>query len=285
MADDTPSVRSSTALQGSSPRGGRWRKYRRGFEILGATITIFVVLAVVLAVYYPSSRPTGEGPGPTTHLPYAAQRVQTADGWTLMARSYPSDPHASAAVVLVHDGSGTLEGWHRTAVRLQQAGYPTLAVGVRGDGLATAPDGSAPSWGAPTLQQVEQWEQDLVAAIALSSGTNRTVAIVASADAGIAALAVTGSSRPSEGSVVILLSPPESVGGRSLPALVEGNNGTIVAFGANGSPEQVQALSRIDRAAVNPHHVELVDGDSQGQGLLAEGALDEALLQWLPPLR
>lgn len=196
---------------------------------------------------------------------------KTADGWTIHAEVHG---RGERAVVLVHGGRFTKEGWRPQADQLARAGFRVLAIDMRGFGASKeGPKELNPGYGSPL---------DVLAAVRWLHGSGaKSVSVIGGSMGADAAAGASIDAAPGEIDALILMAgyadqPPEKLKGRKLFVVTQDD--------ANAAGLRLPRIRKQYEAASNPKELLILEGSAHAQFIFetAQGTrLMEEILRFL----
>lgn len=237
--------------------------------------------------FIPGSVPTVSGglasatitPSPAPTQPSLPLYIPSA-GITIVGRYYPAAHHPATAVLLLHGDGEHKEGWGALAMQLQQAGYGTLAIDLRGFGET----GGSLDWA--------QAPSDVTSALGYLHtlpGIDPAHSVIVGSGVG-ATLALTACSADLACQAAVLVSPRLTIHGLSAQAALTSftqtapaNKRALLILAASDSATAADA-NTLDAAFAGSgvHHFQHYPGNEIGMALLnAHPEALTAMVDWL----
>lgn len=209
----------------------------------------------------------------TTAFPTAVT-LKTEDGVSLHA-AYGAPSKATYGVVFVHMAGRTKEDWTLLAGKVYRQDVQVLTVDLRGHGANGAPAaGAAPDYAAMV--------KDVRAAVAYLRAKGCSHVALVGAELG-ANLAINEAADDPAVVDVVLLSPGVDYKGViSTDAVRRYGERPLLLVASQDDVYGARSVTTLDRAAVGPHTVKLLDGAGKGTTMLnRDPTLESLLLGWI----
>ncbi|HEX7628406.1 MAG TPA: alpha/beta fold hydrolase [Candidatus Methanoperedens sp.] len=206
----------------------------------------------------------------------------TEDGVKISGNYFNPNKEQSPVFLLLHMMPSTKESWNEFAIRLQETGFATLAIDLRGHGSSTDKNGSKLDYKEFKDHEHRESMKDIAAAKEFLKGKGADISRMAIAGASIGAnLALWQASIDKDVLLLILLSPGLNYRGIQAAQLAPGYSGPVYIMASEGDANAAKSSRELFEIFPGDKELEVIQGNSHGTNMfISEPGLIDKLLEW-----
>ena len=208
----------------------------------------------------------------------------TEDGVKISGNYFKPKQEHAPVFLLLHMMPSTKESWNQFAARLQENGFATLSIDLRGHGKSTDKNGSKLDYKEFEDHEHRESMKDIAAAKEFLRGqANVDISRMAIAGASIGAnLALWQASIDKDVLLLILLSPGLNYRGIQAAQLAPGYYGPVNILASVGDTNAAQSSRELFEIFPGDKELEIIKGNSHGTNMfISEPGIIGKLLEWI----